>query len=114
MINNEIKFSYRVDTIGITTIGEFEEVICEIRYYFIGSIGNENKERYYVQKIDTSNLNKNTFKNSVDVSRDKLLEWLIGSIDPANLEDMKNAIHEQFHPKVQYVSPLYFREKCGL
>lgn len=113
MIDENIKFNFKLDNVGVSDVGEFIGVVSEIRYYFVGVLNDVEKQRFYVQKINTSNLQKDTFKDILDVTREELLYWLERSIDPQNLSDMKQSIHEQFYPPIRYLLPGVFKEKGG-
>ena len=113
MTKVNIDYKFKIDTVGMKTVGDFVGVVCEIRYHFVGIINNKEKERYYVQPVDTSNLNKETFKPLPELTKDDLIELLESSIDPANLSNMKQSMHDQFYPHVTYLDLDYFKDVSG-
>jgi hypothetical protein len=112
-IQVNIDYKFKIDTVGMKTIGDFIGVVCEIRYFLIGVINNKEKELYFVQGIDTSKLNKETFKSLPEVTKEDLLDWLLLSIEPENLLLRKQLVIEQFYPPITYLKPDYFKDSSG-
>ncbi len=113
MKNQNINYKFEIDKVGTKTVNQFIGVVCEIRYNFIGSTDNYVKSRQYIQPIDTSNLNVNTFKPLPEITKDELIQWLTSSINPINFQQMKQAIYEQLYPEVLYFNIDYFKDRSG-
>lgn len=111
MIDENIKFDFRMLSVGLTDVDDFTDVVCEIRYHFNGQLNTFAHERYYVQNLDFSNLSIESFIRIEDVTQEQLQRWLEESIDPENLVHMKKAMHEQFYPPIRQKLPGLFKKE---
>ena len=96
-------FSFLIDKVGVCNVNNFENVISELRYYYVGI--NDKKERvqrFYVMSFDPSKLDVETFIPIEQVTHGMVYNWLISSIHPDNLNAMKNSIDETFNPPIKY------------
>ena len=106
----DIKFSFRIETIGLTNVGDYKNVVCEIKYAFKGRVGKIAKERSFIQPIDYSNLNSDTFIDSDKILMENLEQWLESSIPEEDLNSMKQTIFELFNPKIIFVKDEFFKK----
>jgi len=101
--DNLYSFYNRIDLIGISNVGEFKDVVSEIRYFFVGTDQKGDvRERLFVLNINTDNLNKKTFIPLDKVTKETLTSWLVQHTNPINLNSMKKSIHEMFVPPILY------------
>jgi hypothetical protein len=104
-IDKKYCFSFLIDKVGVCNVNDFQNVISELRYYYVGI--NDNKERvqkFYVMSFDLSKLDVETFIPMEQVTPDIIYNWLESSIHPDNLIAMKNSIDEIFNPPIKYFS----------
>ncbi len=107
-----IDFSYKIESVGLKDVGEFKDVVCEFRFYYVGTDKNNNSQkRFSVLQADTSNLDANTFIAADKVTLDILYNWIDRGINPTNKFQMKKAIYDLLYPEVRYVDQQFFTGK---
>ena len=112
----KVTFDYKIDTVGLKTVGELDRVVAEIRYYFVGTIGDISRDgtyhqRLFIQSLDISKINKDNFIPAEELTLAQIKKWLEESINPDNLVGMKKLIYEMFIPPITFVGVNFFRDE---
>ena len=109
-------FSFRIENVGVKDVGDFKDVVSELRYYFVGTNKNNNdvKERFAVHSFDVDHLDKEQFIPFDQVSPDMIHDWLSLAIRSENLDDMKKDIHLMFNPPIRFYNLSHFNPKTKL
>jgi hypothetical protein len=106
---NEIEYEFIVDTVNVTDIEGFSNVVTEIRCFYRGTIGEETKNRYYVHNLNPSNISPETFIDINDITKADLVKWLEDSVDANNLANLKRNVQELFNPPSRNISITFFK-----
>lgn len=105
----EIQYSFVVDSVSAINLGEFSNVISEMKCYLRGTIGEETRDRYFVHKLDTSNISSDDFIDIDKLTKQNLTEWVEKSIHPDNLKNLKQAVVDMFNPPIRNISITFFK-----
>lgn len=103
-----IDFSFKIKTVGLSDIGQFKDVVTEIRYFFVGHNSEKHSERFYVRSIPTDNLDPNTFVPANQLSEETLIEWVEAGLDEREIGIMKQSMTDELYPPIKYVSMDFF------
>ena len=106
-----IDFSFRIHAVGLSDIGNFKNVVTEIRYYFVGHNSEKHNERFYVRSIPTDKLDPNSFVSSEQLNEQTLLKWIDDNLDEREIGIMKQSMTEEMYPPIKYVAMDYFNKQ---